>query len=62
MARTVAIDDPVFGDKVAYREDGWAVRYNGKIEAARFNRDGAAAAHLTLLQEGYRKPQPEDRT
>lgn len=60
MARTVAIGDPMFGDTVGYHEDGWVVRYDGKIEAARFNSEGAAQAHLQLLQEGHRKPQPEE--
>ena len=61
MARTVAVNDPMFGDKVAYLKDGWAVRYDGNIQAARFNDEGPAKAHLELLQEGYINPQPETR-
>ena len=60
MARTVPIDDPMFGDTVGYRGDGWVVRYDGKIEAARWNDRGPAEAHLALLQSGHVQPQPEE--
>lgn len=48
-------------DRVAYLADGWAVRFNGMIEGARWQDRGPAEAHLQLLQSGARKPQPEIR-
>jgi hypothetical protein len=48
-----------FEDKVALLEDGWAVRFNGCIEAARWVSKGAAEARLMLLQMGVSKPQPQ---
>ena len=50
-----------FPDKVGFLADGWAVRFNGCIEGARWHDKSAAEAHLRLLQSGYRKPQPEIR-
>jgi hypothetical protein len=51
-----------FPDMVAYLKDGWAVRFNGCIEGARWHEMGSALAHLYLLQTGKRKPQPEIRS
>jgi hypothetical protein len=50
-----------FPDKVGYLEDGWAVRFNGCLEGARWSRQEAAELHLSLLQQGLRAPQPEIR-
>jgi hypothetical protein len=50
-----------YPDKVASLPDGWAVRFNGCIESARWRDKGPAEAHLELLRSGYRKPQPESR-
>lgn len=47
-----------FPDKVGHLKDGWAVRFAGKLEAARWQTRGAAEIHLELLKAGYRKPQP----
>ena len=51
--------DDQFPDKVAYLRDGWAVRFNGAIESGRWNTKGAADAHLSLLQAGACRPQPD---
>lgn len=48
-----------FPDKVALLSDGWAVRFNGCIEGARWQDKGAADIHLQQLQAGTRQPQPE---
>lgn len=50
-----------FADRVAHLKDGWAVRFKGCIEGARWRDENAARIHLELLKSGYRKPQPEIR-
>lgn len=54
------MDIPGFPDRVGMLEDGWAVRFNGCIQAARWISRGAADAHLELLQRGKVQPQPEE--
>jgi hypothetical protein len=55
------IDLADFPDKVAYLKDGWAVRFNGKIESARWKTRIGAEILLKMLQEGRRLPQPESK-
>jgi hypothetical protein len=50
-----------FPDKVSNTKDGWAVRFMGCVEGARWQDEGAARVHLDLLQREQRKPQPEVR-
>jgi hypothetical protein len=51
-----------FEDAVSLQKDGWTVRYNGMIEGARWQSEGAARIHLGHLQRGLATPQPEDRS
>ena len=52
---------PGFPDKVAYLEDGWAVRFRGEVQAPRWTSRGPALGFLDLLQRGLANPDPEPR-
>jgi len=46
-----------FPDKVARVQDGWAVRFRGEVQSARFQDRGGAAILLDQLQRGIRRPE-----
>lgn len=55
----VFVIDKKFGDRTAFLEDGWAVRFNGEVQSPRWRDEGGAKAYLDLLQRGEMKPEPQ---